>query len=74
MCFDPSITERAERAGAGECPRLYRTWYRDLVTALPEVKNGMITVPPGPGLGMELNPELDKAFTVSRRISDATSI
>ena len=29
----------------------YRTWYRDLVTALPEVKDGYITVPPGPGLG-----------------------
>ncbi|MNT83233.1 hypothetical protein D3C72_2230710 [compost metagenome] len=52
----------------------YRTWYRDLVTALPEVKNGMITVPPGPGLGMELNPELERAFTVSRRISDASSL
>jgi L-alanine-DL-glutamate epimerase-like enolase superfamily enzyme len=48
----------------------YRTWYRDLVTALPEVKNGMITVPPGPGLGMELNPDLDRAFTVSRQVSD----
>ncbi|MNL83534.1 hypothetical protein D3C87_2112120 [compost metagenome] len=52
----------------------YNTWYRDLVTALPKVKNGMITVPPGPGLGMELNPELDKVFTVSRRFSDASSI
>ncbi|MGZ0189640.1 MAG: mandelate racemase/muconate lactonizing enzyme family protein [Alphaproteobacteria bacterium] len=49
----------------------YRTWYRDLVTALPEVNNGMITVPPGAGLGLELNPELDKAFTVSRQISAA---
>lgn len=48
----------------------YRTWYRDLVTALPEVRNGMITVPPGAGLGLELNPELDRAFTVSRQVSD----
>ena len=32
----------------------YRTWYRDLVTAVPEVKDGYVTVPPGPGLGMEL--------------------
>lgn len=52
----------------------YKTWYRDLVTALPEVTNGMITVPTGPGLGMELNPELDKAFTVRRRVSDASDI
>jgi galactonate dehydratase len=52
----------------------YRTWYRDLVTGLPEVTNGMITVPPAPGHGMDLNPELDRAFTVSRRTSDAQSI
>jgi galactonate dehydratase len=52
----------------------YRTWYRDLVTALPEVKDGMITVPPGPGLGLELNPELGRAYTVHRRVSDGASI
>jgi L-alanine-DL-glutamate epimerase-like enolase superfamily enzyme len=50
----------------------YRTWYRDLVTALPEVKDGMITVPPGPGLGLDLNPELDRAFTTCRRTSSAS--
>ncbi|MEP4766609.1 MAG: enolase C-terminal domain-like protein, partial [Roseibium sp.] len=52
----------------------YRTWYRDLVTALPPVKNGRITVPPGPGLGMELNPDLDRAFTTFRKFSDGNSI
>lgn len=45
----------------------YNTWYRDLVTALPTVEKGMITVPPGAGLGMELNPDLDRAFTTIRR-------
>jgi galactonate dehydratase len=45
----------------------YRTWYRDLVTALPEVKHGMITVPPGPGLGLALVPDLDRRFTVTRK-------
>ncbi len=52
----------------------YRGWYRDLVTALPEVRNGRITVPPGPGLGLELNPDLGRAFTVHRRRSDAAQI
>ncbi len=52
----------------------YKTWYRDLVTALPEVKNGMITVPPGPGLGMELNPELERAFSVLRKRTTAADI
>ena len=44
-----------------------RTWYRDLVTALPEVRDGHITVPPGPGLGLELHPELERRFTTRRR-------
>ena len=52
----------------------YHTWYRDIVTALPEVKSGMITVPPGPGLGLELNPDLDRAYTVTRKRSDAGTI
>ena len=52
----------------------YHTWYRDIVTALPEVRNGMITVPPGPGLGLELNPDLDRAYTVTRKRSDAGTI
>ena len=48
----------------------YRTWYRDVVTALPEIRNGMISVPPGPGLGLKLNPDLDRAFTTYRRKSE----
>ena len=52
----------------------YKTWYRDLVTTLPPVTNGMISVPPGPGLGLELNPELDRAFTVQRKITTASDI
>jgi galactonate dehydratase len=49
----------------------YRTWYGDLVTALPAVVDGMITVPPGPGLGMALHPELDARFTITRKTSAA---
>ena len=52
----------------------YKTWYRDLVTALPQVRDGQVTVPPGPGLGLDLHPDLDRAFTVSRRTSDATTV
>jgi galactonate dehydratase len=36
----------------------YTGWYQELVTALPEVKDGMIAPPPGPGLGMDLLPDL----------------
>ncbi|MBN9008717.1 MAG: mandelate racemase/muconate lactonizing enzyme family protein, partial [Rhizobiales bacterium] len=47
----------------------YRTWYRDLVTAVPEVKDGMITVPPGPGLDLELLPDLVKRNDATVRSS-----
>ena len=36
----------------------YTGWYTELVTALPEVVDGMIAPPPGPGLGLDLLPEL----------------
>ena len=47
----------------------YNGWYKDAVTALPEVKNGYITVPPGPGLGLELVPEIHKVMTVESRVT-----
>lgn len=67
------LSLNAPNALIQECVRaFYRTWYRDLVTALPEVKKGRITVPPGPGLGLALNPELDRAHTTYRRVSDGS--
>ncbi|CTQ52812.1 D-galactonate dehydratase [Roseibium album] len=75
LCASTHLSLNAPNALVQESVRAFhRTWYRDLVTALPPVKNGRITVPPGPGLGMELNPDLDKAFTTSRKASDANSI
>lgn len=47
----------------------YKGWYPEVLTAIPIVENGFITVPPGPGLGCELLPDLDKRFSVSRRVS-----
>lgn len=75
LCASTHLSLNAPNALIQESVRaFYKTWYRDLVTALPEVRKGCITVPPGPGLGMELNPELDRTFTTFRRTSDATSI
>ena len=75
LCASTHLSLNAPNALVQESVRaFYRTWYRDLVTALPEVRNGMITVPPGPGLGMDLHPDLDRAFTTSRRKSDATTV
>ena len=36
----------------------YTGWYRELVDAVPEMKDGMVRPPEGPGLGQELLPEL----------------
>jgi L-alanine-DL-glutamate epimerase-like enolase superfamily enzyme len=47
----------------------HRTWYRDLVTEVPEIKGGMITVPAGAGLGLDLAPDLAKRFSVKTRTS-----
>lgn len=75
LCASTHLSLNAPNAVVQESVRaFYRTWYRDLVTALPEVRGGMITVPPGAGLGMELNPDLDRAFTVSRQVSDSTDL
>jgi L-alanine-DL-glutamate epimerase-like enolase superfamily enzyme len=42
-----------------ETVRAYYTgWYTELVTALPDIANGTIAPPPGPGLGTTLRPEL----------------
>jgi L-alanine-DL-glutamate epimerase-like enolase superfamily enzyme len=47
----------------------YYGWYGELVTALPPVRSGRITVPAGPGLGLQLNAERFRARDVRRRVS-----
>jgi galactonate dehydratase len=75
LCASTHLSLNAPNALVQESVRaFYHTWYRDLVTALPTVSNGMITVPPGPGLGLELNPELERAFTVQRRVTNASDL
>ena len=48
----------------------YTGWYKELVTALPTVSNGMVSVPEGAGLGLRLLPDLvrrpDAVVRVSR--------
>jgi len=47
----------------------YRTYYRDLVTALPRIENGFAYPLPGPGLGTALNPDLRRRDDVKVRRS-----
>lgn len=70
LCASTHLALNAPNALIQESVRAYhRTWYRDLVTALPPIADGRITVPRGPGLGLDLAPDLDDRFTVTRRIS-----
>jgi L-alanine-DL-glutamate epimerase-like enolase superfamily enzyme len=48
----------------------YTGWYTELVTVLPEVKDGLITPPPGPGLGTALKPGLEDRPDARVRVSD----
>jgi galactonate dehydratase len=36
----------------------YYGWYQDVVTQLPPLTNGQITVPDAPGIGLELHPDV----------------
>jgi L-alanine-DL-glutamate epimerase-like enolase superfamily enzyme len=47
----------------------YSGWYKELVTELPQVKNGMISLNDKPGLGLELLPDLHKRADAVVRLS-----
>jgi galactonate dehydratase len=47
----------------------YKGWYGDVMTAIPKAKDGLVTVPEGPGLGCALLPDIDQRFSVTRRRS-----
>jgi galactonate dehydratase len=57
-----------------ETVRAYYTgWYKELVTELPEVSDGHVSPPKGPGLGTELLPDLQErpdAHLVTSRLED----
>ncbi len=47
----------------------YNGWYKELVTELPIVENGMIRLNDKPGLGLELLPDLHKRADAVVRLS-----
>ncbi len=49
----------------------YTSWYRDLVTVMPRIENGVIYPFEGPGLGLELSDFVLKHPDVIRRKTDA---
>lgn len=52
----------------------YYGWYGDVVTALPPVSDGQITVPDAPGIGIELQPDVLERAECRRRITTAKDI
>ncbi|MDP2121917.1 MAG: mandelate racemase/muconate lactonizing enzyme family protein [Hoeflea sp.] len=50
----------------------YTGWYTELVTALPVVQNGEITLGDAPGLGIDLLPGLEKRPDAIVRVSDGS--
>jgi galactonate dehydratase len=48
----------------------YTGWYKELVTALPDVSNGEIRLTDAPGLGIELLPDIDRRADAIVRTSD----
>ncbi len=73
LCASTHLSLNAPNALIQESVRAYyHTWYRDLTTALPKIEKGFITVPSGPGLGMELAPDLADRFTATVRVSKAS--
>jgi L-alanine-DL-glutamate epimerase-like enolase superfamily enzyme len=52
----------------------YYGWYGDVVTGLPPVKDGRITVNEAPGHGVSLHPDLDARGGVFRRTTTAKDL
>jgi galactonate dehydratase len=52
----------------------YTGWYTELVTALPPVSNGEVTLGDAPGLGLALLPDLTKRADARVRVSDKTTV
>jgi galactonate dehydratase len=51
----------------------YTGWYKEIATGLPDVSDGHVSPPEGPGLGIELLPGLHKrpdAHLVTSRLED----
>ena len=50
----------------------YTGWYKELVTELPIVSHGSISLREAPGLGIELMPDIEKRADAVVRVSEAT--
>ena len=49
----------------------YKGWYPEVVTGVPVVSGGFVSVDDSPGHGCELRTDIDGRFGVTRRVSEA---
>lgn len=49
----------------------YYNWYQDFVDHLPPIENGMISIPGGPGLGMDLLPDVFQRADAIHKVTRA---
>jgi galactonate dehydratase len=49
----------------------YKGWYPEVIAGAPKVSEGFVSVDDSPGHGCELRADIDRRFTVSRRVSEA---
>jgi len=67
------LSLHAPNALIQETVRAFHTgWYKELVTALPDIRDGTIDAPAGAGLGIELLPGIEKRADAVVRISKAS--
>ena len=71
LCASTHLCMAVHNALVQETVRAYhRGWYQEAVDHVPPIQRGMISPPPGPGLGLSLHADLSKRFTVTRVRSD----
>ncbi len=72
---DVHLTINAPNAFVQECVRAFHSsWYRELVTEVPEIKEGYVYPLEGPGLGTKLRPEIFERNDIHRRQSQHKNI
>ncbi len=70
FCADVHLSVHLPNGFIQEVVRaFYTSWYRELVTNLPEIKDGRIYPLTGPGLGTALNPAVFSRSDITRRVS-----
>ena len=71
LCFSVHLSLNAPNAVIQETVRAFNaSWYREVVTELPDIRDGYVYPPEGPGVGTELQPTLLRDPRLVRRTTE----